>query len=139
MGCAGRRANGAATLCTLQCSIDLSTNQLRFTGIGLDLPFLPEHECPSSFTEHSAEMSPRQGEAGPSQAAAPAPPAAGASGAPAAAAAPPAPAPAAAARGPEWEEKVQRLMALGFTREQCEGALTSTGGNEDLAGSMLFG
>lgn len=38
-----------------------------------------------------------------------------------------------------WEEKVGRLMALGFGREMCVQALQATSGNEELAGSMLFG
>jgi hypothetical protein len=38
-----------------------------------------------------------------------------------------------------WEEKLGRLQALGFSREQCLGALRSTGGNEEMAGSLLFG
>ena len=38
-----------------------------------------------------------------------------------------------------WEEKVQRLQALGFSREMCLQALQSTNGNEEMAGSLLFG
>lgn len=38
-----------------------------------------------------------------------------------------------------WEEKVARLMGFGFDREQCLNALKAAGGNEDAAGSLLFG
>lgn len=59
---------------------------------------------------------------------------------------PAAPPPAAAAGGGAggglpagWEDKVQRLQALGFSREQCLQALRSTNGNEEMAGALLFG
>jgi hypothetical protein len=38
-----------------------------------------------------------------------------------------------------WEEKVDRLTALGFPRPQCVDALKATNGNEEMAGSLLFG
>lgn len=36
------------------------------------------------------------------------------------------------------EEKIQKLMALGFGREECQRALQIAGGNEDVAASFLF-
>jgi hypothetical protein len=34
--------------------------------------------------------------------------------------------------------KLEKLMALGFTREQCEAALKMTNGSEEYAASVLF-
>ena len=34
--------------------------------------------------------------------------------------------------------KVERLMALGFPREQCEAVLKMAGGNEEYAAGVLF-
>ena len=36
------------------------------------------------------------------------------------------------------EESVQRLMALGFSRQQCLEVLAACGGNEEQAASLLF-
>jgi hypothetical protein len=49
--------------------------------------------------------------------------------------------PAAAAGGVDaaLEEKVQRLVGLGFPRDQCLQALRETGGNEEHAAAVLFG
>ncbi|PRW58158.1 DNA damage-inducible 1 [Chlorella sorokiniana] len=115
-----------------QCCIDLKDNVLRFGSSGEALPFLPEHEIPKS--EHKLAggdlQSPSQ--SGPS-AAAPAPaaqqPAASGGGAPAAAGGLPA----------GWEEKLERLQGLGFPRDACLQALRATNGNEEMAGSLLFG
>lgn len=38
-----------------------------------------------------------------------------------------------------WEDKVQRLQELGFSREMCVQALRSTGGREEEAAALLFG
>lgn len=37
------------------------------------------------------------------------------------------------------EEKVERLMALGFSRQACLAALQAAQGNEDAAAAILFG
>lgn len=38
----------------------------------------------------------------------------------------------------EHEEKVQRLVALGFPRQQCLEVLAACNGNEEHAASLLF-
>jgi len=125
-----------------QCSIDLAANHLLFPGCNAKLPFLPEHQIPQNFSEHIDEVSPEQAEANMSNAGTSSQPAASAAAAgsgpaPAAAAHPPAAPPAPAA--PPVDPKVERLMALGFPRDHCEAALRATGGNEDMAASLLFG
>ena len=40
--------------------------------------------------------------------------------------------------GDDMEAKMATLVGLGFTREQATGALNATGGNVDMAASMLF-
>jgi DNA damage-inducible protein 1 len=126
----------------LQCSIDLKDNVLRFGSTGAALRFLPEHEIPSQQRHGSSPAKPGSAVAVPSPAAAPAPAAAAP---PAAAAAPPAAAAGGSGGGgggqvpPVWEAKLQKLQELGFSREQCLQALRSTNGNEDMAGSLLFG
>ncbi len=40
--------------------------------------------------------------------------------------------------GSASEEKVQKLTGLGFTRAQCEEALTAVGGDEERAAALLF-
>lgn len=40
---------------------------------------------------------------------------------------------------PGWEDKVARLAALGFSPQQALAALRQTGGNEEVAGALLFG
>jgi DNA damage-inducible protein 1 len=134
-----------------QCVLDLKAHALRFGTTGTELKFLAEHEIPAKDNPAAAErLAAAETEA--AVAASRAKPAAGGAGgaggggaggsAPAAAAAPSAPAapsaaPAAAAPA-AWEEKVARLAALGFPREACEGALRAAGGDEEMAGSLLF-
>lgn len=66
-------------------------------------------------------------------------PAASGGGAPPAAAAAPTASGAAAAGAAGGDDKVSRLMALGFPRGVCEEALSAAAGNEDAAAAMLFG
>jgi DNA damage-inducible protein 1 len=120
-----------------QCCIDLATNALRFGSTAISLPFLPEHEIPKRLLTDEFETLPPGAEAQPPAPAGEAPPPAalqqqqqqqqqpGAAG-------------QAAALPAGWEDKVARLQALGFSRGQCDAALRSTGGDEELAGSMLF-
>lgn len=58
--------------------------------------------------------------------------------APPAAPAAPAPQGVAAGAGAGVDPKVAKLMALGFSKEQCEAALRMAGGNEEYAASVLF-
>ncbi|KAL4423497.1 hypothetical protein ABPG77_003630 [Micractinium sp. CCAP 211/92] len=108
-----------------QCCIDLKDNVLRFGSTGAALPFLPEHEIPQK--ERPQAMEGDQ----PSSAAAPAP------AAPQPTAAPPSGSGGGLPAG--WEDKVQRLQELGFSREMCVQALRSTGGREEEAAALLFG
>jgi len=144
-----------------QCSIDLKDNVLRFGSYDVATPFLAEHELPKNdlFTEkelkemeEAAKKARAAGEAAVAGGAG-----AGSSGTgtvvppvipPSAAATAPAPtsAPTSTPAAPNngqlpagWEEKVDRLTALGFPRSQCIDALKYTNGNEEMAGSMLFG
>jgi len=138
---------GLDMLRRFQCRIDLSGGGgsaggvLRFPTLNASLPFLSEHEIPQSERfeekkeegEGNAAAGAKANANGGGAAAAAAPPAdAGAAEGGAAGAA----APAAAAADPE---KVARLAALGFDPEAASRALLSTGGNEELAASMLFG
>ena len=66
----------------------------------------------------------------------PPPPAAAATAPSAGATAPPA---AAGGVNAALEEKVQRLMGLGFPRDVCMQALRQAGGNEEHAAALLFG
>ena len=95
-----------------QCCVDLPKNKLVIGSVGVDLPFLSESELgKTSFGATSAET--------------PAP----TSSAP----------PAASSGSAPDEGKIERLMSLGFTRKQVVEALEATGGNEEFAGSLLFG
>ena len=107
-----------------QCCVDLPKNKLVIGSVGVDLPFLSESEIgKTSFGATSAET--------------PAPPS---SAPPSSAPASTSSAPAAAASGSAPDEgKIERLMSLGFNRKQVVEALEATGGNEEFAGSLLFG
>uniref|UniRef100_K3WH90 DNA damage-inducible protein 1 n=1 Tax=Globisporangium ultimum (strain ATCC 200006 / CBS 805.95 / DAOM BR144) TaxID=431595 RepID=K3WH90_GLOUD len=110
------------------CCIDLQKNVLRLQegAISHEVAFLPEHEIP--VTERAGGAPPQ--EASPSS-----------SAAPPAAAAPPAPAaqPSNAASGDEsHQQKVERLVALGFDQQRAIQALASTNGNVELAAGLLF-
>ncbi|MEW5297783.1 MAG: hypothetical protein WDW36_000967 [Sanguina aurantia] len=150
-----------------QCCIDLCTNTLRFGSTSAELPFLPDHEIPKDFSRHVEELSPEEaarkmaaGDApnGDSQATSSAhaaqptashPPASQHHGSahpptqPAPQArppsTPPAPAPAPAPADDPKEEKIQKLVSLGFDRPSAMQALEAAGGNEDAAASILFG
>jgi DNA damage-inducible protein 1 len=123
------------------CCIDLKDNALRFPLLDVALPFLPEHEVPKhdAFNPTDA-VGPGtvQGDPGSRQ---PTPPqhAVQRSATPGVAPASNVTSPSPQQLEPGWEEKVDRLMVLGFSREQCVRALQSTNGNEELAGSLLFG
>ena len=43
-----------------------------------------------------------------------------------------------ACAGDDGDEKVMRLMALGFARQQCMEVLAACNGNEEHAASLLF-
>jgi DNA damage-inducible protein 1 len=126
-----------------QCSIDLKDNVLRFGSLDVAVPFLAEHECPKDDLFSKKEVEEME-EAGAVKA-----DGAGGSGsgnaAPSNANAAPVPAnnttntPITSQLPAGWEEKVDRLTALGFPRNQCEDALKATNGNEEMAGSLLFG
>ena len=106
-----------------QCSIDLFSNTLRFPNLNIDLPFLPEHEIPKNvFTNLQQQQQQQQDN----------PSASVPKSAEEQELSPP--------TAPDIvdEEKVRRLMQLGFTREQVIAALEASNGNEDVAGSLLF-
>ena len=126
-----------------QCVLDLQANALRFPASDVVLPFLPEHEIPKndlfgpetegfeisgSATKEGASTAPstdHKGEEAVQQSSLP-------SGS----------APAAALKETENEKfsgKIDRLTALGFSRQECEAALKAADGNEDIAASLLFG
>lgn len=136
-----------------QCSIDLKDNVLRFGSLDVAVPFLAEHELPKDDLFNKKELEEMEEAAEKARAAGEAAVAAGegAGGSGTGAAVPrvpplsapvPAPTPAAPNSGQlpaGWEEKVDRLTALGFPRPQCVDALKATNGNEEMAGSLLFG
>ena len=126
-----------------QTCIDLRENVLRFGSHGIVLPFLAEHEIPKGerFDAQQGEEGGSSGGGG------------GAGNQPGTTTTrvfPPQQQQQQQQQQEEqqregsvvpdgWEEKVARLMGLGFDREQCLNALKATGGNEDAAGSLLFG
>ena len=137
-----------------QCSIDLKLGVLTFPAMDVVVPFLAEHEIPKFDIFTKEELEGMDTEAAPAAAGeakdaevvvtpplqqpqqlqpAPSPPSSS-SVPPLDAAAPPA-----GALPTGWEEKVQKLIALGFSREMCVNALRATNGDEEMAGSMLFG
>ena len=95
-----------------QCRIDLPKNALVIGSVGVELPFLSESEIGKTpfGGAASAETSVET----------------------------PSSAPAPAASAPD-EGKIERLMSLGFSRKRVVEALEATGGNEEFAGSLLFG
>jgi len=117
-----------------QCNIDLQSNSLKFPVLGLNLPFLPEHEIPKNlFTQPEAQQQLQQQQQQQQIQQRPeyqrqesmegsAPPVS----------------PRGPITGAVDEDKVQRLMQLGFPRDVCITALQRAGGNEEIAGSMLF-
>jgi DNA damage-inducible protein 1 len=137
-----------------QCSIDLKDNVLRFGSLDVAIPFLAEHELPKDDLFNKKELEEMEEAAEKAKAAGEAAVAAGGGGGTGAAGSrvisPSAPAPtsslaptpAAPTNGQlpaGWEEKVDRLIALGFPRLECVDALNATNGNEEMAGSLLFG
>ena len=105
------------------CSIDLKRNVLVIGSTGTELPFLSEAEVGKQMGVFS-----NGGDAGDTVAKSPAP--ANDSGEQA---------PSSATTSRPDEEKISRLMALGFGRQEVINALESTGGNEEFAGALLFG
>lgn len=102
-----------------QCCIDLKRNVLIIGSVGAELPFLGEGDIGKQpFFDKTAPA-----EAAPAEAAPPAP----------------STAPSAPSSSNVDESKVEQLMSLGFTREQVIEALQATGGNQELAGALLFG
>jgi DNA damage-inducible protein 1 len=128
-----------------QCSIDLMSNELKIGTTGSAVPFLSEGQLPMHLRGEEAEQ--EQWEPVPAEAAASTPATAptpiaahppAPAAAPTAAAAAAAPTPTAAADGGLDEAAIATLVGLGFPREQALQALQSTGGNVDLAASLLF-
>jgi DNA damage-inducible protein 1 len=122
-----------------QTCIDLKDNVLRFGSRGIVLPFLAEHEIPKA--ERFDAQQGGEGGIGDGNGGAGDQPRTITSEAPKQQQQqqqqPPIHEGSVVPEG--WEEKVARLMGLGFDREQCLNALKATGGNEDAAGSLLFG
>ncbi|KAL4087614.1 hypothetical protein PRIC1_013503 [Phytophthora ramorum] len=111
-----------------QCCIDLGKNVLRLTEGDRfhDVPFLPEHEIPSS--ENRADSA--------------APPAT-IGGVPVPVSTPgstPTSAPAApvSASGSSDQEKIAQLVTLGFPEERATQALQTCNGDVDMAAGLLF-
>lgn len=100
------------------CSIDLRKNALLIGSVGVELPFLSEAEVGKAGL---GAFDPEDKAPEPTVTSAPAPTS------------------AAGTSGAVDEEKVSRLMALGFDRQQVISALSATDGNEELAGALLFG
>jgi len=138
-----------------QCCIDLMSNELKIGTTGGAVPFLSEGQLPMHLRGEKAEeeeqwepvpaeaasSTPATAAATPTPSVAPTPAAPAASPAAAAAPAPTpsvAPTPAAAADGGADEAAIATLVGLGFPRQQALQALQSTGGNVDLAASLLF-
>ncbi|KAG1710702.1 hypothetical protein DVH05_013429 [Phytophthora capsici] len=114
-----------------QCSIDLSKNVLRLhEGERYhEVPFLPEHEIPSS--EDRAESAQPPATLG----GVPVPASTPGSTPTSAAAAPPAPT---AAGAQNDQEKIAQLVGLGFPEQRAVQALRTCNGNVDMAAGLLF-
>lgn len=121
------------------CCIDLKENALRFPLLDVALPFLPEHEIPKHDAFSPADAGGPDAVQGDSPGSRALDNAQQGSAEPAVAPMPSNAATASPQVAPGWEEKIEKLMVLGFSREQCIQALQSTSGNEELAGSLLFG
>ena len=102
------------------CSIDLRKNALVIGSIDLELPFLSESEIGKTTQEAFQGKAP--------EAAVPTP-----------SAAVPTPSTTPSSSSAHDEEKIARLTALGFSRQQVIDALNATSGNEEFAGALLFG
>lgn len=151
-----------------RCSIDLENNCLRFGNLeNTSLEFLPDHELPDfgGGPGKANEGTTASGTAGSAGAAAAAGAAASARAAansgqlpassPAVSALPMpqgsapgqvssgGPAPASlvtrGGSGAGLDAKVQQLMGLGFSKNECEQALSACNGDVDQAGALLFG
>ncbi len=119
-----------------QCCVDLPKNKLVIGSVGVDLPFLSESEIgKTSFGATPAET-PAPTSSAPTSSAPASTSSAPTSSAPASTSSAP---PAASSGSAPDEGKIERLMTLGFTRKQVVEALEATGGNEEFAGSLLFG
>jgi DNA damage-inducible protein 1 len=92
-----------------QCCIDLPKNALVIGSVGVELPFLSESEIGKTPFGGAASTETPSSAETPSAASAP------------------------------DEGKIERLMSLGFSRQRVVEALEATDGNEEFAGSLLFG
>jgi DNA damage-inducible protein 1 len=109
------------------CSIDLRKNALVIGSVDVELPFLSESEIGKTAQEAFQGKAP--------EAAIPTPSAA----VPTPSAAVPTPSTTPSSSSAHDEEKIARLTALGFSRQQVIDALNATSGNEEFAGALLFG
>ena len=137
---------GLDNLRRFRCCIDLEKGELRFSSEGFATPFLQEHELGDegifSGEKRKADGAgdggapvtrqqldaPGRGTPSGSVPAALAEPAAPAAPAVSSGSGPPEPTP----------EAVQKLVDLGFPREQARSALRQAGGNVEVAASLLF-
>ena len=124
---------GLDNLRRYQCSIDLQSNTLRFPGLDVAVPFLSEGELPRHMRGNL-----------PGSPQAKAPPPAGSSqgqgqGQAASDQAAPAPAPPPAQiKASGGDDKVAKLVELGFPEDKARRALQACNGNIDMAASLLF-
>ncbi|KAG6576485.1 putative DNA damage-inducible protein 1 [Phytophthora cinnamomi] len=124
-----------------QCCIDLGKNVLRLhEGDRFhEVPFLPEHDIPSSENREASAQPPATIGGVPVPASTPGSTPTGAPRVPA----PPAPAVAAAAAaapagGENNEAKIAQLVALGFPEQRAIQALQTCNGNVEMAAGLLF-
>lgn len=116
-----------------QCQLDLKANVLRFPTSDVEIEFLPEHEIPKDdLFGHGGKDGNTIGNVGQKAAPQTNPDTASKSS-------PPSTSPQTGSSNSNFNEKIERLMGLGFPRQQCEAALKAADGNEDIAGSLLFG
>ena len=128
-----------------RCNIDLAENCLRVDGGRENVSFLSEYDLPSHMRSTAAEdlaPPPPQAQSASSSASAPAAstsasvPAPGFQGDPPAS---PGPTVGAGAGAGDADAGVRYLIELGFPEQLARQALTQTGGDIDLAASLLFG
>lgn len=126
-----------------QACIDLSKDKLIIQGV--EVPFLGEADIPKDFTEARVEEPTVAGPGGTTigarSGAVSAPQESSSSSRAGPSSAPQAPAPALPPRQqtPSFPaEKVDQLVALGFSKEEAVQALVATGGNVEYAAGLLF-
>jgi len=103
---------GLNNLIRHQCMVDLKAMKLIFGSINVEVPFLVEHEI-EELKETRSGTGMGSSSSQPNE-------------------------PSNAAPSTVPEEKIQRLMSLGFDRQRCIEALQMAGGNEDIAVDILF-